>query len=221
MFSRPVVFLGPSLAREEALESLPSADFRRPIRRGDLLGLSEGPPGAIGIVDGEFFQSLAISPKEILPMLQKGFQIYGSSSMGALRAVELTPYGMTGVGRIFELFRSGRLIGDDEVALTFRPDTLRPLSEPLVNMRLALSAARKAGLISLTELIGLTRCMKAVYFPERTRDRLFLEAKRRLGGERASALREWWLRAAPDAKAEDAKLLLDMMAKIVTLPARA
>jgi len=216
MVSRPVVFLGPSLACDEALELLPGANFRPPIRRGDLRGLLDTPE-AIGIVDGEFFQSLAISPKEILPLLQKGVRVYGSSSMGTLRAVELARYGMTGVGRIFELFRSGRLIGEDEVALTFDPETLRPLSEPLVNMRLALSAAREAGLISLAELIGITRRMKAVYFPERTRERLFIEANQRLGEERASAVREWWLRAAPDAKAEDARMLLRTMAKVVMI----
>jgi TfuA protein len=206
-----VVFLGPSLTRREAVELLPQAEFRPPIRRGDLQALLEDPPEAVGIVDGEFFQSLAVSPKEILPLLDRGVRVYGSSSMGALRATELRSYGMNGVGRIFELFRSGRLIAEDEVALTFCAETLRPLSEPLVNLRLALSEARHAGLISLGELIGLTRRMKALYFPERTRERLFREAGKLLGGGRATGIREWWLRSAPDAKAEDARLLLRAM----------
>jgi TfuA protein len=208
-----VVFLGPSLAPAEALRLLPTADFRPPIRRGDLQEFLTEPPAGIGIVDGEFFQSLAVSPKEILPLLERGIHVYGSSSIGALRATELARHGMRGVGKIFELFRTGRLIADDEVALTFNRETLRPLSEPLVNIRLALSAARQVGFVSLSELIALTRCMKAVYFPDRTLQRFFREATRLLGLERAAALRLWWSRAAPDTKAEDASLLLKTISR--------
>jgi hypothetical protein len=205
---RPVVFLGPSLPPDEAAALLPGARFRPPIRRGDLRPLLDDPPPAVGIVDGEFFQGLAVSPKEILPLLQRGVPVYGASSMGALRAVELESDGMRGVGRIFELFRSGRLIADDEVALVFCPATLLPLSEPLVNIRLALGAAHRAGLISLAELIGLTRRMKRLYFPDRSRERLFAEMAWLAGPERAAAIRRWWLAKAPDAKAEDARGLL-------------
>jgi hypothetical protein len=212
MPDHPIVFLGPSLAGEEAVQLLPGATFLPPIRRGDLQSLLAEPPPAVGIVDGEFFQSLAVSPKEIIPLLERGIPVYGAASMGALRAVELESHGMRGVGRIFELFRSGRLIADDEVALMFCPATLRPLSEPLVNLRLALSAAHRAGLISLAELIGVTRRMKKLHFPERTRQRLFAELERLTGQRRAIAVRQWWLAAAPDAKAEDARLLLRAMA---------
>jgi len=214
----PIVFLGPSLPRELAAELLPGATFLPPIRRGDLRPLLDEPPAAVGIVDGEFFQSLAVSPKEILPLLERGVPVYGSSSMGALRAVELENYGMRGVGRIFELFRRGRLIADDEVALTFCPATLRPLSEPLVNIRLALSAAHRAGIISLAELIGLTRRMKALYFPERTRERLFAVMEQLTGPKRAIAVRHWWLTAAPDTKAEDAEHLLRGIAEHLGRP---
>ena len=213
MPDRPIVFLGPSLSPEQAAQLLPGAVFRPPIRRGDLAPLLDDPPPAVGIVDGEFFQSLAVSPKEILPLLERGIAVYGAASMGALRAVELEKHGMRGVGRIFELFLRGRLIADDEVALTFCPTTLRPLSEALVNLRLGLSAVHRAGLISLAELIGLTRRMKALYFPERTCHRLFAEVERLTGPERANAVRNWWFAAAPDAKAEDARLLLSGIAE--------
>jgi len=213
MPERPVVFLGPSLPLEEATALLPGASFRPPIRRGDLRPLLDDPPPAVGIVDGEFFQGLAVSPKEILPLLRRGVAVFGASSMGALRAVELEGHGMRGVGRIFELFRSGRLIADDEVALVFCPATLRPLAEPLVNIRLALGAAHGTGLISLAELIGLTRRMKKLYFPDRTRERLFAELASLTGPERAAAIRRWWLAEAPDAKAEDARDLLHGIAE--------
>ena len=58
---------------------------------------------------------MSISPKEVLRAIDAGITLYSSSSMGALRAVECAPYGMTGVGMIYE-------------------ETGRPVSEPLVNM---------------------------------------------------------------------------------------
>ena len=45
-----------------------------------------------------------------------GTQVFGAASMGALRAAELAPFGMIGVGAIFAAYRDGRLTGDDEVA---------------------------------------------------------------------------------------------------------
>lgn len=207
MASRAVVFLGPSLDRAIAAEILPEAELRPPIRRGDLAALLEDPPAAIGIVDGEFYQSLAVSPKEILPFLAKGVAVFGSSSMGALRAAELHRHGMAGVGTVFEWFRRGRLSADDEVAMTFCPSTLRPLSEPLVNFRVALREAQRAGIVSASERLELSRRMKRRYFPARTLPALQKDTRIVLG-PRAEAFHEWWLTNAPNAKADDARALL-------------
>src|SRR5436309_15622699 len=103
---RPVIFLGPSLAIKEAAAIL-DADYRPPVKRGDIDVLISPPPPAIGIIDGEFFQSLAISPKEVLRAIEAGIPVWGASSMGALRAAELYPFGMIGVGTVFELYLSG------------------------------------------------------------------------------------------------------------------
>jgi hypothetical protein len=207
MTDRIVVFLGPSLSRDIAVSQAPDVVFLPPISRGGLDPLLDAPPSAVGIVDGEFYQRLAISPKEILRLLEAGVPVFGSSSMGALRAVELEPCGMIGVGAIFEQFRSGRLDADDEVAMTFCPETLRPTSEPLVNMRMALDAACASSVLSEHEAATLLDVMRGLYFPERTTGRLMKEALQRLGAERAAALRRWWPNA-PDAKAADAIALL-------------
>jgi hypothetical protein len=207
MDSRPVVFLGPSLDRAIAAGLLPVAEFRPPIRRGDLAAMLDRPPVAIGIVDGEFYQSLAVSPKEILPFLAKGVPVFGSSSMGALRAAELHRHGMAGVGTVFEWFCRGRLSADDEVAMTFCPSTLRPLSEPLVNFRVALREAQRARVVSPDERLELSRKMKRRYFPARTVPALQEDVRRVLGAG-AEAFRDWWREHAPNAKADDARALL-------------
>jgi len=209
-----VVFLGPSLPVGEARTILPDADFRPPVRRSSLKHMLEDPPRAIGIVDGEFYQALAISPKEILPLLDQGIPVFGAGSMGALRAIELRNEGMTGIGRVYDMYLTGELDADDEVAMTFCPDSLRPLSEPLVNLRVALSAAAEAGILTSRERDRLVSLMRAIYFPDRTLPALFRAAARLLPVPRASEFTEWWRAFAPDTKANDARALLRRLAQI-------
>jgi hypothetical protein len=103
---------------------------------------------AVGVVDGEFDQSLAVAPREILSLLARGVEVLGSSSMGALRNFTS---GMHWIGRIFEMYRGEEVTADDEVALVFDPESLRPLSEPLVNIRCAVTHAIAARLMTSTE----------------------------------------------------------------------
>lgn len=161
-----VVFLGPSMPVEDARRLL-DAEFLPPICRGDLALL---PPsvGFIGIIDGEFFQKLAVSPKEIVEALGRGIKIFGSSSMGALRAAETHTFGMVGIGRIFEQYRDGILDADDEVAVAYEPGTYRALSDSMVNLREVLAVACSAGIITEGQREELCSTMKARYFPQRS-----------------------------------------------------
>ncbi|WP_437970963.1 TfuA-like protein [Sorangium sp. So ce260] len=59
-----------------------AAEYRPPIRRADIDALRADLPHLIGIVDGLFPQSLAVSPKEILGALRAGVTVLGSSSRG-------------------------------------------------------------------------------------------------------------------------------------------
>ena len=113
-----MLFVGPSLDLEVG-GTLSSGQVRLPVERGDLDGLttSSEPPASIGIIDGQFLQEMAISPKEVVRAMDRGARLFGSSSIGALRAVECAPYGMVGIGRIFEMYLSGELDADDEVLL--------------------------------------------------------------------------------------------------------
>src|SRR5947209_1003668 len=108
--TRPIVFLGPSISLEEARRTLPRADFRPPIRRGDLDGIA--PSAVVGVIDGLFAQTLAISPGEIREAIGNGVAVYGAASMGALRAAEVP--GVIGVGRIYDMYRTGAIERDDE-----------------------------------------------------------------------------------------------------------
>ncbi|RXH56694.1 TfuA-like protein [Granulicella sibirica] len=163
---KTAVFLGPSLDVAIA-KSILDALFLPPIKRGDLQQLPEGICN-IGIIDGEFFQSLAVSPKEILTLLDRGSKVFGSSSMGALRAAETEPYGMVGIGKIFERYRDGGIDADDEVALTYDPVSYRPLSEALVNIRFVLEAAVLENVITQPVAMQVIRELQEVNFPFRS-----------------------------------------------------
>jgi len=105
------IFAGPSLAPRDAAAP---ADFTwlPPARHGDVYrAVSLLRPRAIGIVDGYFQWVPSVWHKEILWALQQGVHVFGAASMGALRAAELAPFGMRGVGRIFEAYRDGVFAG--------------------------------------------------------------------------------------------------------------
>lgn len=101
------------------------------------------------IVDGYYHHVASVRHKEILALLARDVVVVGCSSMGALRAVELQPFGMIGNGTVFRMFRDGVLDADDEVALAHgeAPD-YRRFGEPLVNIRYAVAAAVDAGVMA-------------------------------------------------------------------------
>src|SRR5271165_6050475 len=147
------IYLGPSMCLSEA-QSIFKAEYLPPICRGDLAELPED-ANVVGIIDGEFFQSLAVSTKEIVPLLDRGVQVFGAASIGALRAAETHIYGTVGVGEIFTMFRDGVLDGDDEVALAYERHSYRKLSEPLINIRRALELALAAKVIDELQMKSL------------------------------------------------------------------
>lgn len=196
-----VVYLGPTLT-VAAARAILDAVYLAPIRRGDLAQLSAD-IRRIGIIDGEFYQSLAVSPKEIVPLLERGVEVYGASSMGALRAVELDSLGMAGVGRIFEAYRDGMIDAEDEVALTYDPESFRPLSAPLINVRFALQDAVRQGLIAPSIASEVLEKVRTVYFPERSWS-MVIQICPELG--------PWLAQHRPDQKAEDARQLLRLLA---------
>src|SRR5512132_542369 len=114
--ARAYIFTGPTLAPAEARAVL-GATYLPPAAQGDVLRAALRRPHAIGIIDGYFERVPAVWHKEILWAMAQGIHVFGSSSMGALRAAELHAFGMIGIGAIFEAYRDGELEDDDEVAV--------------------------------------------------------------------------------------------------------
>ena len=200
-----IIYLGPSLSPEQAKTILP-ADYRPPIKRGDLKKAVKDGAKIIGIIDGTFFSNSPVGHKEILAVLKKGITIVGGSSMGALRASELDVFGMIGVGRVYECYRSARIEADDEVAVTYSPVTGEQLSEPLVNVRYQLKAAERDGIITKGERAALLKMVADMYYPERIYRNIAAMAVEKgiLGKDKASTLLKYIDERPLNLKAEDA-----------------
>jgi hypothetical protein len=206
------VFVGPTLSPQRVREVLPSAVVLPPVGRGDVLRLVlDNESGTIAIVDGFFGSALAVWHKEILYALHSGWHVFGASSMGALRAAELSAFGMTGVGKIYSRFSQGLWDADDEVAVAHGPaeSGYRMGSVALANIRLALEEARHQGIISrLAEEVIVSRASRTFY-ADRSWQRAFAEAKTDgVPPEQVDRLREFVRSAQPDAKRDDALELL-------------
>ncbi|MCA2227194.1 TfuA-like protein [Nonomuraea aurantiaca] len=206
---RAAVFLGPSLSPALALKEL-EAEYLPPIQRGDIDALLRRPepPEVIGIVDGRFLSSLSISPKEVLGAVDQGVRVYGSSSMGALRAAECAPWGMIGIGRIYEAYASGAVDADDEVAIIYDEETGAAASDPMINLRFAVDAAVERGLVTAETGATFVDAAKKLYFPERTARNTLRVVEPDLPTDEHEALARFFAFEAPDTKADDALLLL-------------
>src|SRR5687767_11880075 len=101
------LFAGPS-ARDIPSELLLSGgtDLQPPVRRGDVDRLLEraDAPGVLVLCDGTIQTQPAVSHAEICRALDSGWQVWGVSSIGAIRAFELRSEGMRGFGYVYEQF---------------------------------------------------------------------------------------------------------------------
>ncbi len=164
-----IIFTGPSLSSTEA-KTILDADYRPPVKRGDITLAIHDNPYIIGIIDGVFHQQPAVAPREILTAINKGIIVIGSSSMGALRAAELDEFGMKGIGYVYEQYSKGILESDDDVAVTINPNSFEQLSEPLVNINYNFNMAFKQGIINESELNKLCKTAKSIFYPKRSYD---------------------------------------------------
>lgn len=170
-----IIFTGPSLSISDARKVL-DADYRYPVKRGDISLAIHDKPDIIGIIDGVFHQQPAVAPREILNAIDCGITVVGSSSMGALRAAELEDYGMKGIGYVYEQYSKGILESDDDVAVTLDPNSFEQLSEALVNINYNFTVAFRQGIINENEFDELSRVAKSIFYPKRNYDLIFDKA---------------------------------------------
>jgi hypothetical protein len=164
-----LIFAGPSLP--PALRpSDPALQWRPPVKQGEVYEAVLSRPAIIGIVDGYFEVTPTVWHKEILWAMAQGIHVYGSASIGALRAAELHPFGMVGIGRVFAAYRDGILCDDDEVAVLHGPEELGypAVTEAMVNIRATLDQTVAEGVIESQLASRLTEIGKTLFYKERS-----------------------------------------------------
>ena len=205
------VFLGPTLSVEEAKKVFP-ANYLPPVQLGSLYQLLATPVELIVIIDGFFDGTSPVWQREILALLEANKRVVGASSMGALRAVELEPYGMQGFGQIYEWYRDGTIHGDDEVALLHGVEQLgyMKVSEPFVNIRFNLQQAMLDRVITSDQRTALLRDIKSMYFGDRNMDAVYdlLDSDQKT----VDNLKQYIKENYRDLKKEDALTLLSTLA---------
>ena len=210
--NKPIVYLGPTLNREEASKIL-DADYRDPAKKGDFLRLSHASDEKkyVGFIDGVFLHDYPPSPIEVYHLAtRKNIELIGASSLGALRDVELEKFGMKGIGKIFQLFKNGILDADDEVAVTFVRDKNILQSEALIDIRFNLFLAYKKGIITNQTKKRSVKIAKNIYFPFRNYDDIIRLAQEQFPSihDELENFRDYILKNRDSLKARDAKKLL-------------
>ena len=208
-----IVFTGPTLPPDAAKKIL-EADYRPPVSEGDVFRAVQDAPRAIGIIDGYFENVPSVWHKEILHAMSKGIWVFGSASMGALRAAELAAFGMIGVGATFEAFRDLILEDDDEVAVIHGPRELGypALSEAMVNIRRTLSDAFAEGTISASLRQILESVAKELPYRRRSFQAILaIAANLDVDAGELARLESWLPSGRVDQKREDAVLMLKAM----------
>jgi hypothetical protein len=212
-----IVFAGPSLyGRTLALK--PEIMLRPPAAQGDIYRACKLRPQAIGLIDGYFEGVPSVWHKEVLWALSQGVAVYGSASMGALRAAELDVFGMTGIGEIYQWYRSGVIEDDDEVALLHGPAEAGfvPLSEPSVNVRASCAAAVEAGIVDQTAADSVIAAARALHYKARQWGAILERAG--LDPATGKRLGEWLDEGRIDQKQRDALALIDAVSDALDRP---
>jgi len=170
---RRYIFVGPTLHRGLAAKlrfELDDFVVLPPAKRGDMQRLLGSPPGMVVIVDGYFhLHNLAVGHAELRHAIEAGWQVWGVSSMGAIRAAEMRELGMRGFGRVYQHYVDDPTFRDDEVALLHEPEPpYRTFSEPLVHVRAWLAAMVEAHALPADRWAELIETLMPMWFGERT-----------------------------------------------------
>jgi hypothetical protein len=191
----------------------PQIDFFPPAALGSVFRAFEHGYRRIGIIDGFFGNTPSVWHKEIMFVIAKGAEVVGAASTGALRAAELAPYGMRGIGNIYRLYRRASIADDDEVCVTHAIEELdfMPLSEPMISIRYTLRDLRREGAVSAGEEAAIAGALKAAHFSERTIDQVRAAIEAHVPADRSAAVADRYMKLRRDAKGDDGKRLLDWL----------
>jgi hypothetical protein len=207
---KALIFAGPSLPPAFRPED-PALEWRPPVKQGDVYEAALARPAIIGIIDGFFEVTPTVWHKEILWAMAQGIHVYGSASIGALRAAELHHFGMAGIGRIFEAYRDGILTDDDEVAVLHGPEELGypAVTEAMVNIRATLADSERSCILDPVSVASLIEITKSLFYKERAYPKILqIAAKQGFLRRQLRDFLVWLPHGRVDQKSKDAMAML-------------
>jgi len=186
-----LVFAGGSVSREDAP---PDADlvWAGPAEQGDMVAaVLEGFENIL-IVDGYFYTKFPCTTLEVMLALENEVNVFGASSIGALRAVELDAWGMVGMGRVYEYLKKQEIKPYHVVAQTY-DEADRPLTTPLIQIVYFLVCASSDGIVTREEHEALRAAADEIHFTFLSFDSFFrkVESSGTLPPHKAVALRDY------------------------------
>ena len=128
------------------------------------------------IIDGYFYFKFPCTTFEVMLALDRGINVLGSSSIGALRAVELENWGMLGRGYVYEYLKRQYIKPYHIVAQTYDERDI-PLTVPLVNIIYFLEYALSEGVITKDEFAACLNIADNIYFAMLTFKYFFKQLK--------------------------------------------
>ena len=132
--------------------------------------------------------------------------------MGALRACELYPFGMIGVGNIFEDYKNGVIESDDDVAVALNPETLEQMSESWINMKYNFEKTVNEDIITPDECEELLQIAKETYYPKRSFN--YVIKKSSISDEKKEILLKYIKENKFDIKTEDAVKVVEYIKEL-------
>ena len=115
---------------------------------------------------------------------------------------------MSGCGWIFQAFRSGHVVADDEVAVAYSQDNLAALTVPLINVRYWVERLRADGQVDRTTAQRMLARTRRLFYAERTQHHLRAEWEKTIGRSEVNRLLALTDGRITDVKAADAQLAL-------------
>ena len=157
-----------STLRPSQISHLPNTIVFPAAVMGDIFKLSDSFTRII-LIDGVFLHHRPVWQRELLYKLNTSTIIYGVSSMGVLRAVELRKYGMIGHGWIYEQYSTACISSDDEVALLYGviKDKVVKVTYPMVEIRWMFKVEELSIKFPNFNIIGAIQSLKSIGFSRR------------------------------------------------------
>jgi TfuA protein len=206
-----LVFAGGSVSRDDVP---PDADlvWAGPAEQGDMVAaVLEGFENIL-VIDGYFYTRFPCTTLEVMLALEYEVNVFGASSIGALRAVELDVWGMIGTGRVYEYLKKQEIKPYHIVAQTY-DEVDRPLTTPLIQIVYFLVCASSDGVVTREEHEALRAAVDEIHFTFLSFESFFLKAASvgALPPEKVAVMREYYLAKGAahfDIKKQDALELL-------------